>query len=65
MNTVNTSIRTLPLIGRLALVRAFAGKAMGGAMGCESTKPSVARAGAHPQWAYGSEDASPPGGGSV
>jgi len=61
VNTVNTSTCYLPHIGRLAFVRAFAGMAKGH----ELTKPSVMRAGVHPQWAHGIEDASPPGGESV
>lgn len=61
MKTVNTPICHLPHTGRLAFVRAFAGMAKG----YELTKSSVMRAGVHPQWAHGIEDASPPGGESV
>ncbi|MGE0329865.1 MAG: hypothetical protein AB7P37_04150 [Ramlibacter sp.] len=58
---MNTLICHLPHTGRTVFARAFAGMAKGH----ELTKPSVMRAGAHPQWAYGSEDDSPPGRESV
>lgn len=61
MKTVNTSICHLPRTGRLVFARAFAGMTMVNQL----TKLSAQRASVHPQWAYGSEDASPPGGESV